>query len=100
MKSKFLNISIGVTLMLFGAGFLIRSITVAHAAPTPENFVAEGTNNIGKYMFQMYTISHPTEGNIRYGLVWDTETGKSLGYREGRVGWVSETIFPEKPLGE
>ncbi len=34
MKNKFLNISIGVTLMLLGAGFLVRSISTANATPT------------------------------------------------------------------
>ncbi|HET6990663.1 MAG TPA: hypothetical protein VFJ43_05030 [Bacteroidia bacterium] len=33
MKNKFLSISIGITMMLLGAGFFVRSISSANAAP-------------------------------------------------------------------
>lgn len=97
MKNKFLNISIGVTMMLLGAGFFVRSISSANAAPSPQAFIEEGTSKIGKYMFQMYTI--PGE-NRRYGLIWNTETGKSKGYYEVGDEWRGEKGFPENPLGE
>jgi hypothetical protein len=33
MKNKFLQISLGVSMMLFSAGFLVRSVGSANAAP-------------------------------------------------------------------
>lgn len=97
MKNRFLSISIGVTLMLFGIGFILRSIPVANAAPAPEAFVEEGTNKIGKYMFQIYLNS---EGGRR-AIVWDTETGRSQAYYFNNREFVVDTEgFPEKPLGE
>jgi hypothetical protein len=95
MKNKFLNISIGVTMMLLGAGFFVRSITSAHAAPTPQEFVEQSTNKIGKFMFQVYM-----DGDHRYALVWDTETGKSKSYHDIGGEWNPEEAFPDNPLGE
>jgi hypothetical protein len=98
MKNKFLNISIGVTMMLLGAGFFVRSIKSAEAMPAPESFIDEGTSSIGKYMMQMYT--NPGDPGRRYGIVWNTETGKSRGYYSQAGSWTSEKLFPENPLGE
>lgn len=79
MKNRFLQISIGITLMLFGAGFFVRSFSNANAAPSPKTFLTEGTNQIGKYMMSQQVV---TLGEYRYYyfLVWDTETGKSKYY--------------------
>lgn len=101
MKSRFLSISIGITLMLFGAGFLIRSIQPANAEPTPQAFVDEGTNKIGKYMFQVFLDG---EGR-RNAVIMDTETGKSkyydYGYHNGGYSFTEyEKAFPDNPFGE
>ena len=99
MKNKFLNISIGISIMLLSGGFFLRSVPTANAAPAPENFQDAGTNKIGKYMLQVYLNS---EGR-RYGIVWDTETGKSKAYSYmGPGGGFTEDgkAFPDNPLGE
>ena len=99
MKNKFLNISIGVTLMLFGAGFLLRSIPTATAAPAPEAIAEGETSKIGRYMFQVYIASD----NRRYGVVMDTETGKSKAYYYLGMsnGFVDDgKAFPDNPLGQ
>ncbi|MDQ3110423.1 MAG: hypothetical protein M3R17_11065 [Bacteroidota bacterium] len=74
MKNKFLNISIGITLMLFGTGFLVRSVTSANAAPSPARFMEEGTSKIGKYMMAI------SSGSSERLIVWDSETGASTYY--------------------
>lgn len=97
MKNKFLSISIGIGIILCSAGFFVRSIATANAAPTPEAFQDEGTNKIGKYMFQVYLNS---EGR-RFGIVMDTETGKSKAYSfSGNEFYADGKAFPDNPLGE
>lgn len=83
--------------MLFGAGFLIRSIQPANATPV-EQAVAEGENSkIGKYMFQVYIGAD----NRRYGVVMDTETGKSKAYYYFGEEFTSDgKAFPDNPVGE
>jgi hypothetical protein len=78
MKNKFLQVSIGVCLILFAAGFFVRSFSAASATPTPEKFIEQGTGQIGKY--QMTTTG---SGDLSGGmnvLIWDTETGESVIY--------------------
>jgi hypothetical protein len=101
MKNKFLSISIGITLMLFGTGFLVRSIVPAQAAPSPERFVEEGTTKIGKYMMAV------SSGNSNGIIVWDTETGASTYYEHTPSAyskgpkWVKdEAQLPMDPLGK
>jgi hypothetical protein len=98
MKSKFLNICIGMGILFLTGGFFIRSINSANATPpSPKEFIEAGTSKIGKYMMEMYTAG--SEGR-RYGLIWDTETGKSISYYEVGDDWESEKAFPANPLGE
>lgn len=85
--------------MFFGAGFFVRSIATANAAPSPEAFQDANTNKIGKYMMQVYLNS---EGR-RYGIVWDTETGKSKAYQyygSGSGFGEDGKAFPDNPVGE
>lgn len=97
MKNRFLNISIGVSIMLLSGGFFLRSIPTANAAPTPETFVEEGTSKIGKYMFQMCLGAD----DRRYGVVMDTETGKSKAYYYYLDKFVDDgKAFPDNPLGQ
>lgn len=98
MKNRFLNISIGVTLMLFGIGFVIRSVAPANAAPTPDQFVDEGTGKNGKYMMQVFTF---TNSEVRRAMIWDTETGKSIMYYESGNSWTTDNPqLPSNPMGE
>ena len=101
MKTRFLSISIGITLMLSGTGFLIRSITSAHAAPSPEAFIEEGTSKIGKYQMAV------TSGSSGGVMVWDSETGASVYYdyvgsAYGKAPkWVKgEAQLPADPMGK
>jgi len=56
MKTKFLQISLGISLMLFAGGFFIRSVTTANAAPVKLRNIAQGSNDMGNYQFAMYTL--------------------------------------------
>jgi hypothetical protein len=101
MKNKFLNISIGITLMLFGTGFLVRSIVPPQAAPTPEQFIEEGTTKIGKYMMAL------SSGSNNGVIVWDSETGASAyyehmpsAYGKGPKWMKDEAQLPMDPLGK
>jgi len=81
MNSKFLQICIGITIVLFGLGFLFRSVTSANAAPTPENFAVEGTDKIGKY-----AITMSEDASSIHCIILDTETGTSKYYYFGGNG--------------
>lgn len=97
MKNRFLNISIGVSIMLLSGGFFLRSVPTANAIPVPQASVEEGTSKVGKYMMQVY---HSAEGR-RYGIVWDTETGKSKAFYYASGGFLDDgKAFPDNPLGE
>lgn len=96
MKNKFLNICIGISLVLFGSGFFLRSLSNANAAPSPQNFIEGNANQIGKYMMQVYI----TAAGTRCAIVWDTETGKSKNYYYNDRDWLPETSLPQKPVGE
>ena len=96
MKTKFLQASIGISMILLAAGFFIRSIDATHAEPNPEKFFEQGTNKIGKYMWIAYV---GTNGNANY-TIWDTETGKSKRYYFDK-GWILDNSIrqlPEKPM--
>lgn len=83
MKNKFLSVCFGVSLILLSTAFLVQSFSTAQAAPSPKNFLAEGTSSIGKYMitFQL------TNGDYPNAIVWNTETGVSTLYAWGMKGW-------------
>ena len=99
MKTNFLSICIGIAIVLFSLGFLIRSINPAQAAPNPEKFIQQGTDKIGKYMM---TIGFNTNGSAIECIVWDTETAKSSYYLYNSTkNWYKlEAKFqlPEKPM--
>lgn len=99
MKNKFLQISFGVCLILFAAGFFVRSFSAASAAPTPEKFINEGTNEIGKY--QMTTVTQYTMGADPMVLIWNTESGESAIYQfyNGSKTWKKkDTQLPASPF--
>ncbi|MBI3510920.1 MAG: hypothetical protein HY064_09650 [Bacteroidetes bacterium] len=92
MKNKFLQICIGITLVLFGAGFLIRSVSTADAAPRPENFIDEGSSQIGKY-----TVTMSEDANTMHCIILNTADGSSKYYYFGGSGeWMlSEHQLPQ-----
>ena len=78
MKNTFIQRCLGISMIagtvLFGSAFLLRSLNTANAAPPVEQFISEGTSQIGKYMIS-YSTSED-EKAIHYSLVrWNTETG-------------------------
>jgi len=93
MKNKFLQVCVGLAIVLCATAFLIKSIAPAQAEPTPANFINDGTNKIGTYMMNM--IQSQT-GNISI-IVWNTETGKSVYYYYSD-GWKKAEGLPENPL--
>lgn len=100
MNNKFLQATLGIAAIIFAAGFFIRSISPAQAAPTPQEFLEEGTNKIGKYQMALGVANDPDQ--IYYNiLVWDTETGKSqfYGFNRSAQEWTAwSTNIPETPL--
>lgn len=101
MKNRFLNICIGASILLLSAGFFVRSISTADAAPSPENFQDAGTNKIGKYAFQ---VMQDNEGRLN-AVIMDTETGKSkfysYGYHSGVYCFTEDgKAFPDNPMGQ
>jgi hypothetical protein len=95
MKNKFLSASIGITMMLFGAGFFVRSFSVANATPTPESFLQAGTNTIGKYRIEMVYDSWKYDVFV---VIWNTETGKTAFYKSNGSKVEKIASLPENPL--
>lgn len=91
-------------MLLFGAGFLVRSMNKANAAPNSKVLVDDGMN--GRYqMNYTTTVSPATESHgvkIYYEvMVWDTQTGRSkLYYYDYDIdNWKAYGYqLPERPL--
>jgi len=101
MKNKFLQISIGVSMMLLSAGFLVHSIGSANAAlPTPEKFIDQGAAHAGRYMMDYgITQAHGQTDPFYETLIWDTQTGKSAMYIFANGVWTLEKYqLPAQPL--
>jgi hypothetical protein len=89
MKNKFLQISLGISIMLFAAGFFIRSVSTANAAPPkPGAFLKTGMDQMGPY--QMAMVINPAGGAYLNLVVWNTQTGKSTIYY-GQPKWDDDT---------
>ena len=84
------KISIGISLIIFSLAALNLSINKANAEPPkPEQFVEEGTNQIGKYMMTLASAKGQGDNNIWTAIIWDTETGNSHTYTENVVNFSS-----------
>jgi hypothetical protein len=83
------KISIGISLIIFSLAAFNLTITKANAAPpTPQQFVEESSNQIGKY--QMAIASAKGDGdnkNLWVAMIWDTETGISHTYTESVINF-------------
>ncbi len=89
MKTKFLSVSTGITLMFLGVSFFIHSINTVNAASSnSERFLINEPSKIGKYQV---SISIGKEDEM-YAVIINTESGKSESYRykveEGSYKWV------------
>lgn len=98
MNSKFLQVSLGISLILFSAGFLIRSVQPAQAS----NFVPhDAVNKVGKYQI---SISTCVDADAVYDriMVYDTETGKSVYYKGKNANGLEKAIgqLPASPMGQ
>lgn len=91
MKTKFLSICLGITLILFGAGFFVASIKTAHAAPNKtQKLLLDVPGKTGKYSV---SISFGADKYL-YATAVNTETGKSETYyiyTDGGGKWVKMT---------
>lgn len=91
MKTKFLSICTGITMVLFGASCFVYSITSANAQPAakPTKIVANETSKTGKY--QICIESYGSDNEL-YAVVLNTESGKSETYlyklSQGVRSWV------------
>jgi hypothetical protein len=92
IKTKFLQTCIGISIVLLSLGFFFHSIPSAQAASlTPDKFLQEGTDKIGKYQMLGFSTTEV--------LVWDTETGKSIRYTFSGSSWATTKYqLPAKPL--
>ena len=82
-------------MILLATAFFIRSIDTAHATPTPQNFLQQGTNKIGKYAMAFVMNSQ----NWKAVIIMDTETGKSKIFNEGSEGFKPNAAqLPENPM--
>lgn len=82
MKTKFLSVCTGITLVLFGASCFFYSIN--HAFAQPGQKVSKPLTNeiskIGKYQISI-TQLNKNNGNYLVAVILNTETGKSETYR-------------------
>lgn len=101
MKNKFLQVSAGVTMMLLGAGFFVRSFNTVQAAPTPQMFQEAGTNKIGKYQIALTSYDSKNYGLKVCAIIWDTETGASIQYLQSHdnVWSKRDNQLPSRPFG-
>lgn len=79
--NSILKICLGISAIILSVTAFNFSIHTAHAepVPTPEEFVQEGTNKIGKYQMSMAAI-HNGDINMWAVIVYDTETGAAKTY--------------------
>ncbi|MBL7918747.1 MAG: hypothetical protein JNJ40_00445 [Bacteroidia bacterium] len=91
MKTKFLSLCTGLTLVLFGTAFFIYSINHANAASAnSRNFIMNEVGKTGKYQV---SIGLGRDGYM-YAVVINTESGKSESYyynTEASGNWVKMT---------
>lgn len=101
MKNRFLQFTIGISLVICSVAFLLRSIQPAHAEPTPQEFIDEGSNSIGKYQITFQVANDP-ETVYFYAIVYNTQTGASTIYgRNTNTGgpweaWTNQLPAPTK----
>ena len=112
-KSTFLQISMGISMMLVAASLFVLSVNHVSASspdkfPTPNEFMMQGGGKIGKYTC---TSSASGGGKNSSGqqvapfsslTIMDTETGKTVGYSadaDGGWKWVKDASqLPANPL--
>ncbi|HXU26042.1 MAG TPA: hypothetical protein VN698_02335 [Bacteroidia bacterium] len=82
IKSKFLQVCIGISMVFISAGFFVHSISTVTAspAPVPKDFTTQGVSKIGKYQMVFDTK------NTDFYLV-NTETGKSMWWNKAQQLW-------------
>jgi hypothetical protein len=96
MKTKFLSACLGVAAVICSVAFLIRSASPANATPTPEEFVQQGTDKIGKYQMM---LSAENASYYEIVFIWDTETGTSTRYVKKPTGYEKATLqLPASPM--
>lgn len=101
--NSILKVCLGISAIVLSATAFNLSTHSANAAPapTPQEFVEEGTGKIGKY--QMSMCSSPA-GNDQINwsvIVWDTETGANETYysKGSNVFGPSFNISKSSPAG-
>ena len=77
--NSILKVCLGLSAIVLSATAFNLSTHTANAAPTPQEFIEEGTNKIGKYQMSMTAV--PVGDQINWSvIVWDTETGTNETY--------------------
>ena len=116
MKTSFLKICTGISILLVSASLFVFSLSQAVANDSPKSFpvapeLMNSPQESGKIMFNMYRNPiYNSSGEFKYwevdAIAWNTETGKSklywFGLKDNEYNWnESERFsFPENPLGD
>lgn len=77
--NSILKICLGISAIVLSVTAFNLSIHSANAAPTPQEFIEEGTNKIGTYQMSMCAV--PVGDQINWSvIVYNTETGANETY--------------------
>ncbi len=78
--NSILKVCLGISALVLSVTAFNLSIQKANAAPTPQEFVEEGTSKIGKYQMSMCAAPAGSDQINWSVIVWDTETGANETY--------------------
>jgi hypothetical protein len=77
--NSILKVCLSISALILSATAFSFSVQPAHAAPTPQEFIEEGTSKIGKYQMSMAAVNDGDK--VMWAvIVYDTETGISETY--------------------
>ena len=94
------KLCIGAAAVVLSLAAFNLSISHANAAPTPEDFIQQGTNKIGKYQMTM-AVATQDDKTMWALTVYDTETGQARTYYDqtSMVFGPSFNISASSPAG-
>jgi hypothetical protein len=90
------RLCLGASALVLSVAAFNFSVKPAHAAPTPAEFISEGTDKIGKYQI---TLASAVKGEdiMWTAIIYDTETGSSRTYYEKGGGAFGPSFSISKP---
>lgn len=96
-----LKVCLGISAIVLSVTAFNFSIQPANAAPTPLEFIEEGTSKIGKYQMSMCAAPAGNDQINWSVIVYDTETGNNETYysKGSNVFGPSFNISKSSPAG-